>query len=88
MRADLHTGAVFTGSFTIHTHAGLITGNGTAKPSEESRGTRYESFHGTLVVRGGSGRYAHARGTAGLYGVFDRRYDSMLVQTTVGTLTY
>jgi len=88
MRADLHTGAVFAGSFTISTHAGSIRGRGTARPSEESRGTRYESFRGTLVVKGGTGRYAHAHGTAGLYGVFDSRKETLIVQTTVGTLTY
>jgi len=88
MRAVIHTGAVFAGSFAIHTHAGSIRGYGTAKPSAESRGTRYESFRGTLVIKGGSGRYIHARGTAGLYGVYDRRYESLVVETTVGTLTY
>jgi hypothetical protein len=48
---------------------------------------RYESFRGSLTVTGGSGRYAHARGRAGLYGVYDRKTGNLTVQTT-GRLTY
>ena len=84
MGADLYTGAVFTASFTLHTHAGTISGHGTAKP----HGTgRYRSFSGSFLVTGGSGRYAHVSGHAGLYGVLDRRTDAVIIQTT-GTLHY
>jgi hypothetical protein len=84
MQAELNVGAVFTGSFTFHTHAGSIKGHGTATPHGSGR---YLSFGGSLVVTGGSGRYAHVKGHGGLYGVFDRQTDAVVVQTT-GTLTY
>ncbi|HSZ12702.1 MAG TPA: hypothetical protein VK790_01540 [Solirubrobacteraceae bacterium] len=84
MHADLHTGAVFTGTFTIHTGGGSIDGHGKAVPHGSGR---FQSFSGSLLVTGGSGRYAHVSGHAGMYGVFDRRTDSVVIQTT-GTLTY
>ncbi len=84
MRAALNTGAVFTGTFTTRTNGGSIKGHGTATPHGSGR---YQSFSGSLRVTGGSGRYAHVNGHAGLYGVFDRRTDTVVVQTT-GTLTY
>lgn len=84
MRAELETGALFTGSFTARTHGGSIRGRGRATP----RGSgRYLSFRGTLVVTGGSGRYRHAHGRAGLYGVYDRESYAITVQTT-GSLSY
>jgi hypothetical protein len=83
-RGELHLGATFTASFTIHTANGSITGHGTAN----AHGTgRYQSFAGSFTVAGGSGRYAHIQGRAGLYGVFERRTDSVVIQTT-GRLTY
>ncbi len=84
MHADLHTGAVFTGTFTIHTSAGSIDGHGKAVPHGSGR---FQSFSGSLTVTGGSSRYAHVSGHAGMYGVFDRRTDSVVIQTT-GMLTY
>jgi hypothetical protein len=83
-RAELRTGAVFTASFTIHTSAGSITGHGHANPHGSGR---YQSFSGSFLATHGSGRYAHVSGHGGLYGVFDRRTDSVVIQTT-GTLTY
>jgi hypothetical protein len=84
VQAQLNTGAVFTGSFTIHTHGGTIKGRGRAIPNGSGR---YESFGGSFTVTSGSGRYRHIKGHAGLYGVFDRRTDSAVIQTT-GKLTY
>ncbi|HLM84796.1 MAG TPA: hypothetical protein VK272_01265 [Solirubrobacteraceae bacterium] len=84
VRAQLHTGALFTASFTIRTRDGAITGRGQATPHGSGR---YQSFAGSFTATGGSGRYAHIRGRAGLYGVFDRRSESVLIQTS-GTLTY
>jgi hypothetical protein len=84
MRADLNVGPTFTGTFTIYTRYGAIRGHGTATPHGSGR---YESFGGILVVTGGTGRYIHARGRAGLYGTFDRRTYAMVVQTT-GRLSY
>jgi len=83
-RGSLHLGAVFVASFTIHTRNGSIAGRGTAIP----HGTgRYQSFAGSFSATGGSGRYAHISGRAGLYGVLDRRTDSVVIQTT-GRLSY
>ena len=84
MHVHFDVGATFTGSFTIYTRGGTITGHGTATPHGSGV---YESFAGTLVVSGGSGRYAHAHGRAGLYGTFDRDSYGLVVQTT-GTLLY
>lgn len=84
MKADLKTGAVFTGSFTTSLSGGSIKGHGQAKPHGSGR---YQSFSGWFVATGGTGRYVHASGRAGLYGVFDRRNDSVTVQTT-GQISY
>jgi hypothetical protein len=84
MRVHFDVGSTFTGSFTIYTRGGTIKGRGTATPHGSGV---YESFAGSLVVSGGSGRYAHAHGRAGLYGTFDRDTYSLLVQTS-GTLLY
>jgi len=84
MHAKLNIGAIFTGSFTIHTRGGSIKGHGEANPHGSGR---YQSFSGSLVVTGGSGVYTHVSGHAGLYGVLDRRTDSVVIQTT-GKLSY
>jgi hypothetical protein len=84
MRVRMRIGSTFSGSFTVYTAAGTITGHGSAVP--HGSGT-YESFAGTLAATGGSGRYRHARGRAQLYGVFNRRDYSLVIQTT-GTLHY
>jgi hypothetical protein len=84
MRAHFDVGPTFSGSFTIYTHAGTIKGRGKATPSGSGR---YESFSGSLVATGGTGRYAHAHGHAGLYGTFDRKTYALVVQTT-GQLSY
>jgi len=76
--------ATVTASFTIETRSGSISGHGSAVLHSS---TRYSSFGGSLSVDRGSGRYAHASGSGGLYGVIDRGNDSLIVQT-VGTLRY
>ena len=87
MRATVNIGATISGTFTIYVHGvGTITGHGTAIPHGSGR---FESFKGSIVVTGGTGRYAHARGTTGLYGTFDRESeDYALVIQTTGTLSY
>lgn len=40
----------------------------------------YESFGGSLAVDGGTGRFAHASGSGGLYGTLDRNNYTMTVQ--------
>jgi hypothetical protein len=87
MRVRLDTNVPFRASFTLRTRGGTLSGHGTATPCEQRCSGRYESFRGALVIDGGSGRYAHARGHGGLYGVFDRETYSVEVQTT-GTLVY
>jgi hypothetical protein len=84
MRAHCNLGTTFTASFTIYTNGGTINGHGTATPHDTGL---YESFAGTLTITGGTGRYAHAHGHAGLYGTFDRRTYALVVQTT-GSLSY
>jgi hypothetical protein len=84
MVARLDLGATFSGRFAIYTREGSIAGHGTASP----RGSgRYKSFAGTLTLTGGTGRYARARGRAGLYGTLDQRSEDLVIQTT-GSLTY
>jgi hypothetical protein len=84
MRAHCNLGSTFTATFTIYTHYGTIDGHGTATP--HGSGIE-ESFAGTLIVTGGTGRYTHAHGHAGLYGTFDRRTYALVIQTT-GSLSY
>ncbi len=84
MRVHFNLGATFTGSFTIYTRGDTIRGHGTATP--HGAGV-YESFAGSLVVTGGSGRYVHAHGRARLYGTFNRNTYGLVVQTA-GTLFY
>ena len=84
MVARLDLGATFSGSFFVYTREGSIAGHGTASPHGSGR---YKSFAGTLVLTGGTGRYARARGHAGLYGTFDQRTDDLVIQTT-GSFTY
>jgi hypothetical protein len=83
-RAELKTGAVLKGSFTITTPRGSITGHGQANPHGSGR---YQSFSGWFLVSSGTGRYAHISGRAGLYGVFDVRTDALVIQTT-GKFSY
>jgi hypothetical protein len=84
MRASLHLGTSFSASFTISTRRGSLRGHATATPHGSGR---YQSFAGSIMVSGGSGRYAHAHGHAALYGVFDLRTYALTVQTT-GTVSY
>jgi hypothetical protein len=84
MKAELTIGPIFTGSCTVYAPGGSITGRGRATPHGPGR---YQSFHGSLLITGGTGRYAHVYGRAGLYGTFDRRTFALVLQTT-GNLSY
>jgi len=84
MRARLRVGPLFSGTFTIHTSRGSIAGHGSATPHGVGR---YQSFHGTLLIIGGSGRYRRVHGRTQLYGTFDRRTFAVVVQTA-GRLSY
>ena len=70
---------------TIYGHGGSIQAHGTGDLSSPTSAS--PSFKGTLTISGGAGRYAHARGTGELYGVFYRRSYAITVQTQ-GTLRY
>jgi hypothetical protein len=85
MRASVNIGATISGAFTITVHGvGTIKGHGEATPHG---GGEYESFKGSIVVTGGTGRYAHAHGETKLYGTFNRETYALVIQTT-GTLSY
>jgi hypothetical protein len=84
MRAQVEIGATISGNFTIYTRGGSIKGHGVATPHG---GGIYESFAGSVVVTGGTGRFVHAHGHTGLYGTFDRNTYALTIQTT-GTLSY
>lgn len=85
MRAHVNIGPTTTGTFTIYLRSGgTINGHGTG--TMHGIGV-YASFSGTLTATGGTDRYIHAHGHAGLYGTFDRKNYDLLVQTT-GRLAY
>ena len=84
MRARLDIGSIYTGRCTIYTSGGSVTGRGRATPHGSGR---YQSFHGSLLITGGTGRYAHVHGHTQLYGTFDRRTFAVVIQTT-GNLSY
>jgi hypothetical protein len=84
MRVHLNLGTTFTSTFTIFASGGSISGRGSAKPHGFGK---YESFAGTLIVTGGTGRYARARGRGRFYGTFNRSNYALVVKTT-GNLTY
>ncbi len=78
-------GTYITGTFTFYPRGGgSITGHGSARLHSTST---YASFGGTMSVSYGTGRYAHAHGSGGLYGTVNRRDDALVVQTT-GRLSY
>jgi hypothetical protein len=84
MSAQLTVAQRYSGTCTIYTNGGSITGHGVATP----HGTgRFQSFKGTLTITGGTGRFRGAHGRTGLYGTFDRRTFSLVIQTT-GNFSY
>jgi hypothetical protein len=84
MRAQLTVAQQYSGTCTIYTNGGSVTGHGVATP----HGTgRFQSFKGTLTITGGTGRFRGAHGRTGLYGTFDRRTFSLVIQTT-GNFSY
>jgi hypothetical protein len=85
VKVRFDVGTSITGSFVFYpSGGGSITGHGSARL--HSTGT-YSSFGGTLAVSHGTGRYAHAHGSGGLYGAVNRRTNALVVQTT-GKLSY
>lgn len=84
VKLRMTVGATVKGTFTISTRHWSITG----EASGTLHGTGlYASFAGSMTVSHGTGRYAHAHGHGGFYGVLNRNTYAMTVQTT-GTLFY
>lgn len=71
--------------FTIYSRYGSISGHGQGRVSDPA--SPAPSFRGALSITGGSGRYAHARGSGELFGVFYRRRLGLTVQA-IGKLHY
>lgn len=71
--------------FTISGRGGSISARGSARLS--SPNSPSPSFHGSMTITGGSGRYAHVRGGGELYGVYYRRSYALTVQA-IGKLPY
>jgi hypothetical protein len=85
VKARFDIGANVTVYYTIYPRSGgSITGHGRAALHSSER---YSTFGGTLLVSRGTGRFAHARGSGGLYGAIERRSYAVTVQTT-GKLSY
>jgi hypothetical protein len=85
IKAYINLGATIIVKVTIYpTGGGTIVCHG----SGELKGRPAEpSFGGHLTITSGTGRYAHAHGGGGLYGVLVRRTLAATVSAT-GTLTY
>jgi hypothetical protein len=82
--AKFNVGATVVATFTVDARGGSISGRGYGTLHGAGQ---YASFGGQMTVTTGTGRYAHARGHGGFYGVLDRSNYSATIQTT-GTLTY
>jgi hypothetical protein len=83
-RASIVLGTTVTLGFTIYLHGGTISGHGAAKLNP-GKG-EFASFSGLLSVTHGSGHYAHATGSGGLYGTIDRLNNDATVVQVVGHL--
>jgi hypothetical protein len=76
---------VVTAQFTIYGRYGSISGVGRGRLSSPTSAS--PSFRGSLAIVSGSGRYARARGSGELFGVFYRRSFGLIVQA-IGRLSY
>lgn len=74
-----------TARFSILASNGTIYGEAHCQLKDPTSLT--PSFQGRLTITGGSGRYAHAKGSGNLYGVFHRRGYAIGMQA-VGELSY
>ncbi len=84
VKARCNVGPTITANFTIYTHSGSISGHGSGKLNTSGA---EPSFGGSMTVTSGTGRYAHAHGHGGFYGVLNRKTEALTIQTT-GTLSY
>jgi hypothetical protein len=85
VKAKIKITANIEGSFTFYPRGGTISGSGSGQLRESGI---YASFGGTVRVLGGTGRYAHARGGGGLYGVYNRKTLGVEIETTGTLLSY
>lgn len=65
--------------FTIYGSGGSISARGTARLTSPTSPS--PSFHGTMTITRGTGRYVHIHGGGALYGVYYRRSYAITVQT-------
>jgi hypothetical protein len=72
-------------TFAIRTSVGSLSGSARCRLSNPTSPT--PSFRGALRITGGSGRYARARGSGELFGVFHRHGYGLVVQA-IGRLSY
>jgi hypothetical protein len=85
VKVRFYLGATVRASFTIYPKTGgSISGHGSG--ALHSTGT-YASFGGALAITHGSGRYARAHGSGGMYGAINRHTYALTVQT-IGKLYY
>jgi hypothetical protein len=84
VKASFEIESTVTSNFTIYAHGGSLNGRG--KGTLHSTGPN-SSFGGSLKITGGTGRYKHAHGSGGFYGVINRKTYAATVQTT-GKLAY
>lgn len=84
VKAQIRVTADISGSFTFYPRGGSISGSGVGTLHESGI---YASFGGTVTVLGGTGRYSHARGGGGFYGVYNRKTLGVTIQTN-GSLSY
>jgi hypothetical protein len=84
VKASFEVETNVTSDFTIYAHNGSINGHGHGilHPTGVN-----SSFGGSLKITGGTGRYEHAHGSGGFYGVINRKTYAIIVQTT-GKLSY
>jgi hypothetical protein len=71
--------------FTISGSGGSISAHGRARLSSPTSPS--PSFRGSMVITGGTGRYARIHGGGDLFGVYYRRSYGLTVQA-IGKLTY
>jgi len=84
VKVHFTVGPTVSASFTISTGSGTLIGHGSGVL--HSSGT-YASFRGSMSITRGTGRYLHAHGHGGFYGVLNRKTYALTVQTT-GSLSY
>lgn len=84
VKVHFTVGPTVSATFTISTGSGTLIGHGSGVL--HSSGT-YASFRGSMSITRGTGRYLHAHGHGGFYGVLNRKTYALTVQTT-GSLSY